>query len=108
MVYIVMTFKIPVSKTEESGKAFLEVMNMFPNLYREGKPAKRIVGLMRTEGGPESTTIWEVTGTYLEASMEVSKVYLELAKRVEGATVFAKTCISIMESLPIIGMSMPK
>jgi hypothetical protein len=108
MVYIVMTFKIPATKAEDSGKAFLEVMNMFPNLYREGKPAKRIVGLMRTEGGPEATTVWEVTGTYLEASLEVSKVYLELVKRVEGSTVFAKTYMSVMESLPAIGMSPPK
>ena len=83
-------------------------MKMFPNLYREGKPAKRIVGLMRTEDGPESTTIWEVTGTYLEASIEVSKAYLELAKRVEGSTISSKTYMSVMESLPVIGMSPPK
>jgi len=108
MVYIVMTMNIPVSKTEDSGKAFFEVMKMFPNLYREGKPAKRVVGLMRTEGGPEATTIWEVTGTYLEASIEVSKAYLELAKRVEGSTISSKTYMSVMESLPVIGMSSPK
>ena len=103
-----MIFKIPVNKTEDSGKAFFEVMKMFPNLYREGKPAKRIVGLMRTKDGPESTTIWEVTGTYLEASIEISKLYIELAKKVEGSTVTSKTYMSVMESLPVIGMSPPK
>ena len=103
-----MIFKIPIGKIEDSGKAFFEVMKMFPNLYSEGKPAKRIVGLMRTEDGPESTTVWEVTGKYIEASIEISKVYLELAKRIEGSTITSRTYTSVMEALPVIGMSPPK
>lgn len=108
MVYIVITTKYPLIKAEEAGKAFFEVMNTFSNLYREGKPAKRIVGLSSTEDGPTATTIWEVTGTYVEASIELSKLYLELVKKIEGSSITSKTCLSIMELLPVIGMTPPK
>jgi len=108
MVYIVITTKYPLIKAEDAGKAFFEIMNKFSHLYREGKPVKRVVGLMSTEDGPVATTIWEVTGTYIEASIELSKLYLELAKKVEGSSITSKTYLSIMESLPVIGMTPPK
>ncbi|MFX0082532.1 MAG: hypothetical protein ACFE94_12360 [Candidatus Hodarchaeota archaeon] len=108
MVYIVITTRFPAIRAEDAGKAFFEVMNKFSNLYREGKPAKRIVGLMSTEDGSVATTIWEVTGTFIEASIELSKLYLELAKKIEGSSMTSKTYLSIMESLPVIGMTPPK
>ncbi|MHA2123165.1 MAG: hypothetical protein ACW990_18355, partial [Promethearchaeota archaeon] len=101
MVYTVTKLSFPVNKSEDSGKAFFEVMNMFPNLYREGKPAKRIIGLIRSKGEVVATTIWEVTGDFVEASIEISKVYLELVKRIEGSSYSSYSCMSVMESLPV-------
>ena len=107
MVYIVGTLKYPPTSAEASGKAFLKAMKDFSNLYNEGKPAKRIIGLVRAEDGFETTSVWEVTGEYLKASQELSKLYLAIANDVKGSTYTFKTYMSVMEALPVIGMSVP-
>ena len=107
MVYIVVELKYPSSSAEAAGKAFFKAMKDFSHLYREGKPAKRIIGLTSVEDGNVATTIWEVTDEYLKASQEVMKLYLALSLAIEGSKLTTKTCLSVMESLPIIGMSPP-
>ena len=107
MVYLATVFKYPPTSAEDTGKAFFKVMKDFPHLYKEGKPAKRIIGLVRADEEFEVTTIWEVTGKFLEASQELSKLFLVLTKDVKGSSYSLKTYMSVMESLPIIGMSPP-
>ena len=108
MVYLVGIFKYPPTSAQDGGKAFFKVMKDFPHLYKEGKPAKRIIGLVRAEDGFEVTSIWEVTGKFLEASQELSKLYLALTNDVEGSTHTSKMYLSVMEALPVLGMTPPK
>lgn len=82
-------------------------MKNFPHLYKEGKPAKHIIGLVWAEDGFEATSIWEVTGKYLEASQEISKLYLVLTNDVKGSTYTLKTYMSVMEALPVLEMTPP-
>lgn len=107
MVYIVVDFKYPTASSEAAGNAFFKAMQDFPNLYREGKPAKRMIGLATIEDPNVTTTIWEVSGEYIDAIREVSKLYLSLSIAVDGSTVSMKTCLSVMEALPILGMKPP-
>ncbi|MHA2287952.1 MAG: hypothetical protein ACXABG_04110 [Promethearchaeota archaeon] len=107
MVYLATIFKYPPTSAEDAGKVFFKAMKDFPNLYKEGKPAKRVIGLVRAEDGFEVTTIWEVTGKFLEASQEISKLFLSLTNDVKGSYYTLKTYMSVMESLPILGMTPP-
>jgi len=51
------------TKGEQAGKKFLTLQKAFSNIYRKGNPAKRVIGLVRSElEGIETMTIWEVTG----------------------------------------------
>ena len=108
MVYIVGVFQYPHKKGEEVGKNFLKNQKTFSNLYRKGNPAKRIIGLARSElEGIESLAIWEVTGNIKDALSELTKLYLELSTT-EGSKYALKTYMSVMEALPLIGISPPE
>ena len=108
MVYIVGVFQYPHKKGEQAGKIFLKNQKAFSNLYRKGNPAKRIIGLARSElEGIESLAIWEVTGDIKDALSELTKLYLELSET-EGSKYSLKVYMSIMEALPLIGLSAPE
>jgi len=107
MVYLLSKFKYPATSADAAGKSFFKVMKEFPNLYKEGTPAKRILGLGRAKNGMETLTIWEVTGDYLKASQELSKLFLVLCDDVKGSTFSITSYLSVMESLPILGLSPP-
>ena len=59
------TVKYPAENGEKAGKALIQLVPMFSDLYVEGNPAKRIAGLVgATLEGVETITIWEVTGDF--------------------------------------------
>ena len=63
MVYLVGVLQYCHTKGEQAGKKFLTLQKAFSNIYRKGNPAKRVIGLVRSElEGIETMTIWEVTG----------------------------------------------
>ncbi len=113
MVYMIGILKYPPSSAEAGilkyppSLADAAVGKEFDNLYQEGKPAKQVLGLVSAEEGFEIISVWKVTGDYLEASQEVTKLYLAVSENIKGSTFTIRTYLSVMEALPIIGMSPP-
>ena len=97
------TVKYPAENGEKAGKALIQLVPMFSDLYVEGNPAKRIAGLVgATLEGVETITIWEVTGDFNDAMVRIGQIYLEAMKKIDGAVYETKVYMSTTESFKII------